>query len=63
MPTHGSISKAGKVRNQTPKIEKTPRKKKSPKVNNRKKHYKRFILNQEVGQSEIGRRKRGRRRV
>ncbi len=35
MPSHGSLTKAGKVRNQTPKIEPKGRKNKSPKVKNR----------------------------
>ena len=36
MPTHGSLSKAGKVRAQTPKIEATPRTKKSPRIRYRR---------------------------
>jgi small subunit ribosomal protein S30e len=35
MPSHGSITKAGKVRNQTPKIEPKGRKGKPPRVRNR----------------------------
>jgi small subunit ribosomal protein S30e len=44
MPSHGALSKAGKVRSITPKME--PKKKNSsgPKVSNRRLYYKRFIL-------------------
>lgn len=43
MPTHGSLTKAGKVRNQTPKL--TPRKKKNlnPKRRNRANYVKRIL--------------------
>ena len=38
--THGSLTKSGKVRSQTPKVEKTSlKKKKGPSVQNRKEHY------------------------
>lgn len=43
MPTHGSITKAGKVRNQTPKIQKTQRKKTFPRKRNRT-NYKRRVI-------------------
>jgi small subunit ribosomal protein S30e len=33
MPTHGSLTKAGKVRAQTPKVESTPRNHPSPRRN------------------------------
>ena len=51
MPTHGSITKAGKVRSQTPKIEGKIRQSKSPSNRNKKNHYKRFILRRNLGQS------------
>ncbi|MDJ0269672.1 MAG: 30S ribosomal protein S30e [Aigarchaeota archaeon] len=35
MPSHGSITKAGKVRSQTPKLEAKPRKSPIPRVRNR----------------------------
>lgn len=35
MPSHGSLTKAGKVRNQTPKIPPKPKKNKPPRVRNR----------------------------
>jgi small subunit ribosomal protein S30e len=39
MPTHGSLTKAGKVRNQTPRIKSTKRKKPSgPRMNNHQKY-------------------------
>ncbi|RLG60065.1 30S ribosomal protein S30e [Candidatus Geothermarchaeota archaeon] len=53
MPTHGSITKAGKVRAATPKIEGRPRAKPSPRGRNRRNFYKRFILKRKIGQSRI----------
>lgn len=44
MPTHGSLSKAGKVRGQTPKIEKSVQHKTIPRKRNRKNFEKRFKL-------------------
>ncbi|OYT43237.1 30S ribosomal protein S30e [Candidatus Bathyarchaeota archaeon ex4484_40] len=41
MPTHGSLSKAGKVRSQTPKIEPRPRRKPIPRIRNRRSYEKR----------------------
>ncbi len=38
MPSHGSLTKAGKVRKQTPKIPAKPRKNPSPRVRNRKEY-------------------------
>jgi small subunit ribosomal protein S30e len=35
MPTHGSITKAGKVRNQTPKIESQHKRRIIPRIQNR----------------------------
>ncbi|MCK4435189.1 30S ribosomal protein S30e, partial [Candidatus Bathyarchaeota archaeon] len=43
MPTHGSLSKAGKVRSQTPKIEGTPRKNPNPRRRSRRNYEKRVI--------------------
>jgi small subunit ribosomal protein S30e len=43
MPTHGSLTKAGKVRAQTPKIEGTPRKSLSPSRRNRSNYVKRVL--------------------
>ncbi len=36
MGSHGSLTKAGKVRSQTPKIEPKPKKNKPPRVRNRR---------------------------
>ena len=45
MPTHGALSKAGKVRMQTPKIERQKEKSSSgPKVSNRKLYHNRVEL-------------------
>jgi len=53
MPTHGSLSKAGKVRSQTPKIEGIPRTKKPPRVRFRRSYEKRSILQRRPGQNWI----------
>lgn len=57
MPTHGSLTKAGKVRNQTPKLAPRPKKSQGPKTKNFRKYKKRFI-----NQTETTRRRRRRRR-
>ena len=41
MPSHGSLTKAGKVRNQTPKIPPKPKKNLTPRVRNRKEYIRR----------------------
>ncbi|RLG03437.1 MAG: 30S ribosomal protein S30e [Thaumarchaeota archaeon] len=43
MPSHGSITKAGKVRSQTPKIEAKPRKGIIPRLRNRYNFIKRIV--------------------
>ena len=44
MPTHGSLTKAGKVRAQTPKVDKTSNKKSTtPRKRNRRNFIKRVI--------------------
>lgn len=53
MPTHGSLSKAGKVRSQTPKIEPLPKTRKPPRVRNRRNYEKRVILQRKPGQNWI----------
>jgi small subunit ribosomal protein S30e len=58
MPTHGSLTKAGKVRNQTPKINSITRKKRSPQRGNRRSYQK--LLTEE--RFNNGRYRRGRRR-
>ncbi|MCW3992803.1 MAG: 30S ribosomal protein S30e [Candidatus Bathyarchaeota archaeon] len=43
MPTHGSLTKAGKVRAQTPKIEGMQRKNPIPRRRNRRNYVKRVL--------------------
>ncbi len=43
MPTHGSLTKAGKVRAQTPKIEGTPKTHPAPMKRNRSNYSKRVL--------------------
>ncbi|HZE78144.1 MAG TPA: 30S ribosomal protein S30e [Nitrososphaeraceae archaeon] len=59
MPTHGSLTKAGKVRGQTPKIQ--GREKLSPisKLRNKNNFVKRFEKRRSIGQKKP---ERGRRR-
>ncbi|MFX0108575.1 MAG: 30S ribosomal protein S30e [Candidatus Hodarchaeota archaeon] len=51
MPTHGSLSKAGKVRTQTPKIQPTPKKSATPRNRSRRNFEKRVILQRKAGQN------------
>jgi small subunit ribosomal protein S30e len=44
MPTHGSLTKAGKVRSATPKIPPKPKKNKPPRVRNKVEYVKRFVI-------------------
>jgi small subunit ribosomal protein S30e len=60
MPTHGSLTKAGKVRSQTPKIEGRTKKSQNPRINARRTYEKRVITGRKSGQNYIG--MRGRRR-
>lgn len=41
MPSHGSLTKAGKVRSQTPKIPGKQKKNRCPRIRNRKEYLKR----------------------
>lgn len=43
MPTHGSLTKAGKVRAQTPKVEGATRKSMTPRRRNRANYVKRIL--------------------
>jgi len=43
VPTHGSMTKAGKVRKQTPKIEPKPKKNLPPRIKNRLKFQRRIL--------------------
>ena len=60
MPTHGSLSKAGKVRSQTPKIEPRERINPMPRSRNRRVYEKRVILGRELGQFRPDSRRRRR---
>ncbi|UCH31021.1 MAG: 30S ribosomal protein S30e [Candidatus Bathyarchaeota archaeon] len=51
MPTHGSLSKAGKVRGQTPKIEATRKKSVIPRRRAKRNFEKRIILQRKAGQN------------
>lgn len=51
MPTHGSLTKAGKVRSQTPKIQATPHVSVPPRIRFRKIYAKRFVLGRRIGQN------------
>lgn len=62
MPTHGALSKAGKVRTQTPKIEPKKNGSSGPRVSNRKIYNKRFVLGRNSGQYRVDNRRYGRRR-
>ena len=65
MPTHGSLTKAGKVRNQTPKIAPaaTRRKNTGPRRRNRVNYLKMLATANDYGGGRGGRRgRRGRRR-
>ncbi len=53
MPTHGSLSKAGKVRGQTPKIAPMEKKKPTPRARSRRNYEKRIILQRKSGQNWI----------
>jgi small subunit ribosomal protein S30e len=60
MPTHGSLTKAGKVRGQTPKVEGRKRVGTSANLRNKSNFKKRFILTKVPGQNKPGRRRRRR---
>ncbi len=55
MPSHGSLTKAGRVRELTPKIEPKPRKNKPPRIRNRIKYTVRIL--QASQQQQRGRRR------
>jgi len=61
MPTHGSLTKAGNVRGQTPKVDGRKRVGTSASLRNKSNFKKRFILSRVPGQNKPGRRKRRRR--
>lgn len=51
MPTHGSMTKAGKVRSQTPKLQAKPKVSPIPKVRSRNTYVKRYALRRKPGQN------------
>ena len=50
MPTHGSLTKAGIVRGQTPKVEGIVRVSRNPRVKSKRSFKTRIVLNRTVGQ-------------
>ncbi len=61
MATHGSLTKAGKVRGQTPKVEGRKRFGTSSSLRNKSNFRKRFNLDRIPGQNKPGQRRRKRR--
>ncbi len=53
--SHGSLTKAGKVRNQTPRVEARPRKGLTPSLRNKKNFIKRVERGLPAGQPEFRR--------
>jgi small subunit ribosomal protein S30e len=51
VPTHGSLTKAGKVRSQTPKIAPIEKKRPIPRVKTYRAYTKRVILSRKSGQN------------
>ncbi len=51
MPSHGSITKAGKVRSQTPKIKGREKHSAIARIRNKNNYRKRFILKRRSGQN------------
>ncbi|MFX1466696.1 MAG: 30S ribosomal protein S30e [Promethearchaeota archaeon] len=47
--SHGSLTKAGKVRSQTPKVEGKERHSPIPRMRNKKNYLKRYVKGREVG--------------
>jgi len=54
VPTHGSLTKAGKVRSQTPKIAPIEKKRPIPRVKTYRAYSKRLILGRKSGQNWPG---------
>ncbi|MGQ4914647.1 MAG: 30S ribosomal protein S30e [Candidatus Asgardarchaeia archaeon] len=48
--SHGSLTKAGKVRSQTPKVERRERPPVIPRIRNKRNYIKRVILKKKIGQ-------------
>lgn len=60
MATHGSLTKAGKVRGQTPKVEGRKRVGTNASLRNKNNFRKRFVLNRLPGQNKPGQRRKRR---
>ena len=60
MATHGSLTKAGKVRGQTPKVEGRKRLGTNSSLRNKSNFRKRMVLNRVPGQNKPGQRRRRR---
>ena len=60
MATHGALTKAGKVRGQTPKVEGRKITGTNSKLRNKSNFRKRFVLTRVPGQNKPGRRRRRR---
>ncbi len=58
MATHGSLTKAGKVKGQTPKVEGRKKIGTNSGLRNKNNFRKRFVLNRTPGQNKPGQRKR-----
>lgn len=58
MATHGSITKAGKVRGQTPKVEGRKKIGTNANLRNKSNFRKRFVLNRIPGQNKPGQKRR-----
>ncbi|MFX0135047.1 MAG: 30S ribosomal protein S30e [Candidatus Hodarchaeota archaeon] len=55
--SHGSLTKAGKVRAQTPKVESKKSPKPIPRIRNKRNYIKRIIQGQKAGQEKFDRRR------
>ena len=53
MPTHGSLTKAGKVKSQTPKVQALARRSPIPRLKFRRNAEKRLVLGRNPGQNWI----------
>ncbi len=60
MATHGSLTKAGKVRSQTPKVEGRKKIGTNSSVRNKNNYKKRIVLSRFPGQNKPGQRRRRR---
>ncbi len=58
--THGSVQKAVKFRNQTPKVEQKNHISRSPRLRNKHNYYKRYVKGIPTGQQSSARRRRRR---